>query len=128
MGRGASSGTQSQSYTFDALERLRTLTSGAGTFTYNYAGDTDMLSRLDLPNGTKTEHQYDSLHRLTRVKNLSGGGFNLASYAYSYDERDVKTGVKADVEGSQTQEISYSYDAVDQLVGEASRGAGSSAY
>ncbi len=130
VGRGASGGVQSQSYSFDALERLRTLTSGAGTFTYNYAGATEMLARLDLPNGTRTEQEYDSLHRLTRVKNLTGGGGTLASYAYGYDDRDVKTGVRANLGDNLPQEVGYFYDAVDQLVGErsTSMGGGGAAY
>ncbi len=83
-----------------------------------------MLSRLELPNGTRTEQEYDSLHRLTRVKNLTGGGGNLASYAYGYDDRDVKTGMRASLDGSLPQEVGYFYDAVDQLVGERSTSMG----
>ncbi len=103
---------------------------GAGLFTYNYVGATEMLARLDLPNGTRTEQEYDSLHRLTRVKNLTGGGGTLASYAYGYDDRDVKTGVRANLGDNLPQEVGYFYDAVDQLVGErsTSMGGGGAAY
>ena len=93
--RGASGGTQSLSYAYDALERLASITSsgaqGVGTFTYNYVGNTEMLARLDLPNNTQTVQNYDGLHRLTQVVNQKDNGTNLNKFGYSYDTRDVRT-------------------------------------
>jgi len=124
--RGASGGTQSQSYTFDALERLATLTSGGtqgvGSFTYNYVGNTSMLSRLDLPNQTQTVQSYDGLNRLSQTVNQKSGGALLNKFAYAYDTRDVRTGVQSQHGTDPLRQISYGYDTVDQLKTESATG------
>ena len=126
VGRGASGGTQSQSYAYDALGRLSTLTSGGtqgvGTFTYNYVGLTDRLARLDLPNGTQTVQSYDALQRLTQVVNKKTSGANLSKFAYAYDTRDVRTGAQMQYGAEPLRQVNYTYDAVDQLTGEAATG------
>ncbi len=124
--RGTSGGTQSQSYTFDALERLATLTSGGtqgvGAFTYNYVGNTGMLNRLDLPNRTHTSQSYDGLNRLTQVVNQKNTGADLNKFAYAYDTRDVRTGVQSQHGTDPLRQISYGYDVVDQLKTESASG------
>lgn len=106
------------SYAYDAQERLGSVTSPAGTFGYSYVGNTDMPSQLDLPNGTHTTYSYDGLHRLLQVNNQGAG--LISRFSYSYDNRDVRTGVTKEMNGAATQEIAYTYDGVDQLVGEQS--------
>ena len=126
LGRGASAGTQSLSYAYDALERLASITSGGegavGSFTYNYVGNTGMLARLDLPNGTQTVQSYDSLQRLTQTVNQKDTGALLNTFAYSYDTRDVRTGVEQQYGNDPLRQVSYGYDATDQLKTEASSG------
>ena len=126
VGRGASGGTQSQSYAYDALGRLETLnsngTQGVGTFNYSYVGLTDMLQSLQMPNGTQTVQSYDGLQRLTQVVNQKNNGTNLNSFAYAYDNRDVRTGVQQNYGTDPLRQVNYAYDNVDQLVGEAATG------
>lgn len=124
--RGASGGVQSQSYAYDALGRLATLnsngTQGVGAFTYNYVGLTSLLSSLDMPNGTQTVQSYDALHRLTQVANKKTGGSDLNRFTYAYDNRNMRTGMQQKYGSDPLRQVAYSYDAVDQLVGEAATG------
>ena len=114
------------SYAYDALERLQSITSsganGVGTFTYNYVGNTAMLARLDLPNNTQTVQSYDSLQRLTQTVNQKNNGTNLNTFVYSYDTRDVRTAMQSQHGSDPLRQVSYGYDAVDQLKTEASSG------
>jgi len=41
-------------YAYNDLNRLSSLTSGAGTFGYSYVGNSDLLNQVDLPNGEKS--------------------------------------------------------------------------
>ena len=122
VGRGASGGTQSQSYAYDALGRLASLnsngTQGVGTFAYHYIGLTGMMSRLDMPNGTHTDQSYDSLQRLTQVTNSTNAGQNLDRYAYAYNTRDIRTGVQMQHGSEAVRQVAYAYDGIDQLTGE----------
>ena len=126
VGRGASGGTQSQSYAYDALGRLETLTSngtqGVGTFNYSYFGPTRMLQSLQMPNGAQVTRSYDSLHRLTEVANLSPANTVQSRYAYSYDNRQIRTAMQVERAGEPLQQVGYTYDTVNELVGEAATG------
>ena len=126
VGRGASGGAQSQSYAYDALGRLSSLnsdgTQGVGAFNYSYVGLTDMLQSLQMPNGTQTVQSYDGLQRLTQVVNQKNNGTNLNTFAYAYDNRDVRTGVQQQYGTDPLRQVNYAYDNVDQLVGEAATG------
>ena len=93
-----------------------------GTFTYNYVGNTEMLHTLQLPNGTQTVQSYDSLQRLTQTVNQKNNGTNLNKFAYSYDTRDVRTAMQSQHGSDPLRQVSYGYDAVDQLKTEASSG------
>ena len=126
LGRGASVDAQHLSYAYDALERLKSITSsgggGVGTFTYNYVGDTAMLARLELPNGTQTVQSYDGLNRLTQTVNQKNNGTNLNKFAYTYDTRDVRTGVQSQHGSDPLRQVNYTYDATDQLKTESASG------
>ena len=124
--RGASGGTQSQSYAYDALGRLATLTSngtqGVGSFNYSYFGPTRMLQSLQMPNGAQVTRSYDGLHRLTQISNLSPSSSVQSRYAYSYDNRQIRTAMQVERAGEPLQQVNYTYDTVNELVGEAATG------
>ena len=126
VGRGASGGTQSQSYAYDALGRLSTLTSGGtqgvGAFNFSYVGLTRMLEGLQMPNGAQSTHSYDSLHRLTEVSNLSPANSVQSRYAYSYDNRQIRTAMQVERAGEPLRQVNYTYDTVNELVGETATG------
>ena len=81
-----------------------------------------MLARLDLPNGTQTVQSYDNLSRLTQTVNQKSGGTLLSKFAYSYDTRDVRTGVQSQHGADPLRQVSYTYDATDQLKSETASG------
>jgi RHS repeat-associated protein len=70
-------GAGTQSYAYDAVNRLKTVTRSADTFSYNYdlAGN---VTRRTCPDGTITDYTYDADARLATVAN----GGQTTSYAY----------------------------------------------
>jgi RHS repeat-associated protein len=117
------SGSAIANYGYDALDRLSTLTSGAGTWNYSYVDNTGMLSQVTNPNGTKSVYGYDAMQRLTSVANVTATGGNLSTFAYGFDapntpQRDLRMYVDKTYGANPTQRVSYSYDTVDQLTAE----------
>ena len=113
------------SYGYDTLGRLNSLGSPAGNFAYSYIGNTGRLSQRQLPNGAVTNLDYDSLHRLISIQNLTGTGANISRYAYGFDapgtpQRGVRTWMEQQVGVNPIQHINYGYDTVNQLVSEVS--------
>lgn len=128
LGRRATmqvNGADQVTYNYDTLGRLDTLVAPSGTFDPVYVGNTAMLDRLNLPNGSKAIYGYDSpLQRLTSVQNQTGTGSNISNYNYAYEavgyqKRDLRTSVQQQVQSDALQTINYSYDNSGQLMGEA---------
>ena len=93
------------SYAYDGAGRLTGITSGAGTFTYDY----DTLGRrksLSYPNQIIANYSYDSAGRLT---NLSHG--SVASFAYAHD----KVGNRTSKTFTETEQYFY-YDTIYRLL------------
>lgn len=107
-------------YGYDALSRLQSIASAAGTFTYNYVGVSGMLQSLAMPNGTETNYTYDGLQRLTQMQTLVGQS-NISSYAYAYDNqthRPNRQGEVSQIETGNPLTRAYGYDDGDQITGE----------
>lgn len=105
------SGTADQrqvTYEYDPanMGRIKTITSAAGTFTFDY----DKFGRrytLAYPNGINSTYLYDDLNRLTSL--TYSGGTGLPVYGYTHDQagnRKTRTG---------TNPESYDYDEVYRL-------------
>jgi len=105
--------TTTTHYTFDADNRLLSVTDWAtGTTTYGY----DTAGRLittTLPNGVQTTHTYDPAGRLTTLLHARGTTV-LARYDYTLDAIGNRTHVTETVSGV-TRGISYTYDALYRL-------------
>ena len=72
------------------------MTSGAGTFTYSYVGNTGMVNSLTMPNGVVSSYGYTSLEQLASVTTRAGSNATdplISSYTYAYDSRGVRTSV-----------------------------------
>src|ERR671922_1959691 len=70
------------SYTYDAANRLQTVTDPwNSTTSYDYDPVGNLIQKM-LPNGTATTFEYDQLDRLTRVAQFSPNG-SLAEYRYT---------------------------------------------
>jgi RHS repeat-associated protein len=73
-------------YAYDAFGRLGTVTDWAGrvtSYTYDYAS---RLTRLDRPNGTHREQEYDAAGQLRFVKEFKSDGSYLAYQELRYDD------------------------------------------
>ena len=70
----------------------------------------------------QTVQSYDALQHLTQVVNEKANGANLSKLAYAHDTRNVRTGVQMQYGSDPLHQVNYTYDAVNQLVGEAATG------
>ncbi len=104
------SGSWTQSYGFDSLQRLHTLTSPAGTFTYNYYGAGDQIQTLALPGGNTIAESFDSAGQVV-TNTLKHGTTALDAYVYTYDDDGRRTAVQR-VDGAT---VNYGYDGIGQL-------------
>ncbi len=95
-------------YAYDSADRLQTIASPAGTFSFGY----DQLNRrtsLAYPNGVATSYAYDNAGRLT---GLSHSG--VASFTYTHDNVGNRTSrISSSAE-------SYMYDKLYRLISVAS--------
>ena len=108
-------GTTVSTYGYDDLGRLSGLNSLAGNFTYNYAGDSGLLSQINFPNGAKSTFTYDALERLTQVQSQTSSAANIAKFAYTLDNRDIRTSVEKTYGSDPLRHVDYGYDTVNQL-------------
>ncbi|MEO6907155.1 MAG: hypothetical protein ABI210_04620, partial [Abditibacteriaceae bacterium] len=108
-------GTTVATYGYDDLSRLSGLNSIAGNFTYNYVGDSGLMNEIDLPNGAKSTFTYDPLERLTQVQSMTSGSANIAKFAYTLDNRDIRTAEDKTWGTAPTRHVNYGYDTVNQL-------------
>ena len=76
-----------QTFGYDAADRMTSVVSPAGTFTYWYKGPGSVWTNLALPTyyASAITNGYDSGGRITRTALRSGAGATLNSHAYLYD-------------------------------------------
>lgn len=100
-----------QSYGYDVADRLQTLVSRAGTFTYTYRGAGNLVTNLALPNGAVIANAFDSVGRLTGtwLKNSRGTVLNSHTYNNNVANQRLK---QTRGDGSY---VDYSYDNVGEL-------------
>ena len=114
----------SQTYGYDGANRLQTLVSPAGTFTYQYASAGNNLApasrrpvEVDFSYGSIV-NAYDNLARLTNtaLRNASYSVLNAHAYAYNYaGQRTRMTSTSA------ANYVDYGYDALGQLTSASGR-------
>jgi RHS repeat-associated protein len=129
-----------QSYGYDAVRRLKSVSSPAGEFDYTY--DPEKLLRVDklsLPGGAAITNLYDSVARLLTTKMVAsagavldaeGYGYNLAGQVtaetntagdyrdYTYDnagELTAETGMEPGGTARSDERLTYAYDAAGNL-------------
>ncbi len=99
-------------YTYDALNRLSTVTDAAGQTTYTY-DNVGNLQSYAYPNGVSTNYGYDALNRLTHVGSVTQSS-TIASYTYTLEPAGNRTSV-AELSG---RTVSYGYDSLYRLTSE----------
>jgi YD repeat-containing protein len=108
-------GTTVSTYGYDDLSRLSGLNSIAGNFAYSYVGNSGSLNQIDMPNGAKSTFTYDALQRLTQVQSLTSGSVNIAKFAYTLDNRDIRISIEKTFGADPMRHVNYGYDTVNQL-------------
>ncbi len=120
-------GGASMSYTYDADNRLASVTDGAGlttNYTYDAVGN---LSSFAYPNGVSTSYTYNSLNRLTNMQSVCGTvgpgcgtpGTPISSYTYTLGAAGNRLSV-VELNG---RNVNYGYDDLYRLTSETIAGA-----
>ena len=101
---------QNVGYTYDHLQRLKTVTGPEGTNTYSYEDAGTVWRELEMGNGTTVTRKFDDLLRLTNMVNQADASV-LSSFAITVDNADQRTQVIRE-DGTR---YDYSYDVIGQL-------------
>jgi RHS repeat-associated protein len=110
-----------QNYGYDQGNRLQTVSSGAGTFTYTFKGSGNLVTNLALPNSSVITNVFDSMARLTGTYLKNSGGTILNSHVYGYDSANQRTGV-TNFAGNYVNYSYYNNGALKTAVGKESGG------
>jgi YD repeat-containing protein len=103
-------GVWSNLFAYSSINRLQSVASPAGTFTYIYAEPSTRMTYLNLPSGAYVYNQYDTMSRLTNSF-LWGSGVALDGHVYEYDRENQRTSeIRAD-----STTVAYTYDNIGQL-------------
>ena len=110
-----------QSYVYGSANRLQTLASPAGTFTYFYnpglAGTTSsssLVAKIALPNGAFITNTYDDNARMLGTWLKNSGATNLDSGVYTYNVGNQRI-VEDRASLGHVNEVDYGYDPIGQL-------------
>ena len=99
------------SYAYDGANRLQTLTSPAGAFSYTFQGAGGLVKKLALPTSSYITNAFDTVARLTGTSLKNSGNTALNSHQYTYNPGGQRTNtVRTD--GSY---VGYAYDDLGQL-------------
>ena len=121
---GLSVGSWAQNYGYDAIKRLTSVTSPAGTFNYNY--DAAQMTRVDaltLPGGGYITNAFDALARLTDTRYVTPDGGIINGHGYALNNGNQRT-QQTRFGGSTTNTVDYGYDPLGQLTSAKGREAG----
>jgi len=100
-------------YTYDALNRLATVTDSSGVTNYSY-DNVGNLASFTYPNGVQHSYTYNTLNRLTTLLVQSAAQGPQSSYAYTLGPAGNRTGV-TELSG---RTVSYGYDNLYRLTSE----------
>jgi RHS repeat-associated protein len=126
LSRSINGPANTEAMVYDTLGRIQNTTNALGTFNYAYLGATGQLTRLDYPNGQRTDFAYhpntaptatgNGDRRLRQIQNLKPGGLNLSTFDYTYEiAGQIKTWATTN-DATSTLTDAFKYDAVDQLI------------
>ncbi len=101
-----------QSYTNDAMRRLSSVTSPAGTFSYAYTAAGSLVNLLTLPAAAEIVNTYDSLGRQTQTVLRDGATWMRISTNYFIYDQAGRRMTNARDHGVWTR---YTYDDIGQL-------------
>jgi RHS repeat-associated protein len=112
MGLQQPAGEWTNSFGYDAIARLSSVTSPAGTLNYQFQpGLQRLVSGLQLPNTSTITNIYDSQARLLATRLVTSGSSLLDSASYGYNTAGQRTSF-TNAAGTY---VLYSYDKIGQL-------------
>ena len=100
-------------HSYDALNRLQTVTSPDGGVTHLTYDAANNLVRAELPNGIVQTNAFDALNRLVYMENRNSSNV-ISSYLYTLGPAGKRLGVRENT----GRRVIYDYDALNRLVGE----------
>jgi len=105
-------------YTYDACNRLSTMTDGriGGTTTYHYDADGNLQS-LAYPNNVTTSYHYDTLDRLTGSAAVKGNS-PLATYAYTLRADGLRSSLAESGPATSGRTDTWTMDTLNRLLTE----------
>ncbi len=108
----------SESYGYDAGERLTSLNSPAGSFGYAYNSTWGgRLEKLTMPPGSTITNDYDAVARLIRTHLRAANGVLTNKHEYSYNTGNQRTNqVRGDATTANDVTVAYTYDPAGQLL------------
>ena len=106
-------------YSYDARNRLSSVTTGANSTKYDYWPN-DLLKSVTDPNGVVAAYTYDLANRLTQVIDQTAGGTLISSYQYAYDangnrKSQLEQHSDTAINNGQPFTTTYAYDALNRL-------------
>jgi hypothetical protein len=106
-----------QAMTHDAAERVSSISSPAGTFSYDYepsGARSSVIRKLTLPSGGYITNQFNALMNVTSrvLKNSAGTALNEIGYTYSFLSRPSQMTRGNAITGNY---VDYTYDAIGQV-------------
>ncbi len=99
-------------YTYDALNRLKTLTTEAGTTNYTYFPD-GLKHTVTNPNNTISTFGYAAADRMTSISHQGPSG-TVSAFTYTYTPNSNRE-TQVETNAGTTQTTSYTYDPVNRL-------------
>ncbi len=102
-------------YTYDALNRLETITDSQGGVTTQSFDQNGNLAGMVAANGVATTHSFDALNRLTSLETADGVGGVLQSYAYTLASTGHRTRIDEDAGLLAGASRNYTYDDLYRL-------------
>ena len=99
-------------YTFDAINRLSTVTIEGGVTTYTYFPD-GLKKDVTNPNQTISTFDYDAADRMTFIQHQGPSG-TISSYEYTYDDNGNRLS-QIERNAGRTETTTYTYDPTNRL-------------
>lgn len=99
-------------YGYDALNRVKSVVSSAGSTAYAY-DRSSRKTRVSYPNGSRADSRYDGLGRLEQLSN-SQNGAQVSLFGYRYDGNGNRL-QQTESNGQAEELTTYAYDDLDRL-------------
>ncbi|MBT7067384.1 MAG: hypothetical protein HN919_13855, partial [Verrucomicrobia bacterium] len=103
----------SNTYTFDAAERVSEINGSSGAFEFEYGQYNGLVAQVsNTTSGVRVEYTFDDLEHLTNIVWRNSANGVLRSFGYQYDDAGMITNVARE---TSAESVSYGYDSLDRV-------------